>query len=334
MLVLPRETYLRLAAHVGVKSEVIATWPELLTSYQDYLDKRLAIHDISENSVINYKGHLRKFDSFLSERDKPVLLLRDITTAVVDEYRFTRIARIQAKKGERGGVGYIQESSTLHGAFEYAVRNKLALCNPFSCLKNRGSEDRGSPPFEPGELLRIREHAEEDWLVFIVFRWTGLRESDVATLAWKEVRFDRGEIIKPTKKSHYAQSAVIPMDKELVDVLKKELDRRKPHPDELVLQHKKPGKPLCLSHVVGRANKLIERAGIAGSPHQFRDTFAVDMFLCKKQPELYVARMLGDTVETVRKHYLPYVQAMRDDAKRLTENGTRLEDLAGTHASQ
>jgi site-specific recombinase XerD len=47
---------------------------------------------------------------------------------------------------------------------------------------------------------------------------------------------------------------------------------------------------------------LGKRAGIGGAhPHRFRDTFAVDML--SRGASLYdVAKMLGDTIDTVEKH--------------------------------
>jgi len=35
--------------------------------------------------------------------------------------------------------------------------------------------------------------------------------------------------------------------------------------------------------------------------------------------------MLGDTVETVEKHYAPFVPALRERVRRIMENGSGLE---------
>jgi len=43
-----------------------------------------------------------------------------------------------------------------------------------------------------------------------------------------------------------------------------------------------------------------------------------------------VAKMLGDTIETVEKHYMPFVRELRDRVRRILENGTGLEELAVT----
>lgn len=332
MPVLPRESYLRLAKYIGVKVEVVATWEDLRKSYEDYLDNRVSISDFADKSVEGYKRAIRKFDEFLS--GKPITLLRDITPAICDEYRFLRIKSIQAKKGPKGGSGYASEAGALHAVFQHGILRGLAPHNPFVSFRNRGSAERGAQPFEPEELLLLRQHAGTEYLIFVVLRWTGLRESDAATLRWREVNFAKGQIVKPTKKTRYKKSAVISMDEELIRVLKDEYDRRKPSLDELVLQHDKSHKSMTVTHLVYRIKRLATRAGIVdSSPHSYRDTFAVDMLL-HDVPDLYVAAMLGDRVETVRSHYLPYVDALRQHARLRLKNGMKLEDLAVTQVAQ
>ena len=41
-----------------------------------------------------------------------------------------------------------------------------------------------------------------------------------------------------------------------------------------------------------------------------------------------VAKMLGDTIETVEKHYTPFVRELRERVRRILETGTGLEELA------
>jgi hypothetical protein len=38
--------------------------------------------------------------------------------------------------------------------------------------------------------------------------------------------------------------------------------------------------------------------------------------------------MLGDTIETVEKHYMPFVRELRERVRRILESGTGLEELA------
>ncbi len=70
---------------------------------------------------------------------------------------------------------------------------------------------------------------------------------------------------------------------------------------------------------------LGKRAGVPNAhPHRFRDTLAVDM--PEKGASPYdVAKLLGDTIETVEKHYAPFTKELRDRVRRIMENGEGLE---------
>jgi uncharacterized repeat protein (TIGR03803 family) len=58
-------------------------------------------------------------------------------------------------------------------------------------------------------------------------------------------------------------------------------------------------------------------------PHRFRDTFAVDLLCAGAGVGVYdVARMLGDTVETIEKHYAPFVPALREQVRHSFTGGT------------
>jgi hypothetical protein len=43
-----------------------------------------------------------------------------------------------------------------------------------------------------------------------------------------------------------------------------------------------------------------------------------------------VVKMLGDTIETVEKHYTPFVRGLRDRVRSILENGSGLEAVCGT----
>ena len=59
-------------------------------------------------------------------------------------------------------------------------------------------------------------------------------------------------------------------------------------------------------------------------PHRYRDTFAVDL-LSRGASPYDVAKLLGDTVDTVEKHYAPFVRELRERARRIMESGEGLE---------
>lgn len=64
---------------------------------------------------------------------------------------------------------------------------------------------------------------------------------------------------------------------------------------------------------------VAKRAGVPDAhPHRYRDSFAVDLLL-RGATAYDVAKLLGDTVETIEKHYAPFVNELRDRARRLME---------------
>ncbi|HTR48353.1 MAG TPA: hypothetical protein VMM16_13295 [Verrucomicrobiae bacterium] len=75
------------------------------------------------------------------------------------------------------------------------------------------------------------------------------------------------------------------------------------------------------------------RAGVLDAhPHRYRDTYVVDL-LSRGASPYDVAKLLGDTVETIEKHYAPFVRELRERARRITESGDGLE-ITGTPRAQ
>ncbi|HXW56639.1 MAG TPA: hypothetical protein VEJ67_12880 [Candidatus Cybelea sp.] len=83
----------------------------------------------------------------------------------------------------------------------------------------------------------------------------------------------------------------------------------------------------------GRCNTCL-RAGIPDAhPHRYRDSFAVDM-LARGASPYDVAKLLGDTVETVEEHYASFVKELRERARRIMENGEGIEKPYCTNFAQ
>ncbi len=78
---------------------------------------------------------------------------------------------------------------------------------------------------------------------------------------------------------------------------------------------------------------LGRRAGVLHAhPHRFRDTFAVDM-LARGGSPYDVAKLLGGTVDTIERHFAPFVKELRERARRIMESGEGLE-ITGTPRAQ
>lgn len=176
--------------------------------------------------------------------------------------------------------------------------------------------------------MLLRDHADPDLLEFLVLRWTGFRGSDAVALQFREIDFKAKEAERITTKRK--KKVIIPLHAELLFALEAERDRRKPQGSDCVLLNPVTGKPLTRPRLYQRMIALGQRAGVPNvHPHRFRDTFAVDLLLRGACP-YDVARMLGDTIETVEKHYVPFVRELRERVRRILENGIGMEELIAT----
>ena len=142
------------------------------------------------------------------------------------------------------------------------------------------------------------------------------------------LRASRG---KAKKITHIAQKnrkqVNIPIHRELLFALEVERVRRSPAPSEPILLNPSTGKPMSRPRLYYRMNALGKRAGVEkANPHRFRDTFAADLLLKGTTP-YYVARLLGDTIQTIEDHYSEFVQEHQERARQFIEADGGLESL-------
>ena len=94
-----------------------------------------------------------------------------------------------------------------------------------------------------------------------------------------------------------------------------ESNSRKPKSTDRVLMNPRTATIMTRPRLYQRMLALGKRAGVANAhPHRFRDTLAVDMLVRGASP-YDVAKMLGDTIDTIEKHYTPFVKDLREGAK-------------------
>jgi integrase len=286
------------------------------------MGQRMALGKMASSTVDRYKQTVREFTAFLSERG--ITKLSDVTRPVVEAFKVWRVARIRKKKYARGATSIALDAAVLHRIFNHALECELIIKNPVRMEGKPGAEPTsGAQPFTGDELKKMRQHACDDLLSFLLLRHTGLRGSDAVQLTWAEIHFDRREIERLTQKRR--KLVVLPIHTELLFALEAEHARRKPQPHDRVLINPATKTPLRRPRLYARIQALGKRAGVAHAhPHRFRDTFAVDL-LCAGAGVYDVARMLGDTVETVETHYAPFVPALRERVRRIMETGNGIE---------
>jgi integrase len=236
---------------------------------------------------------------------------------------------VLANKISRGGRGVVLDVAVLHRVFGYAIECELIARNPVRLEGRPGDQpERGAQPFKSEELIKLRQAADADALAFLLLRWTGFRGSDAVGLRWEEIDWDTREINRLTLKRR--KRVLLPIHQELFFALELEFARRNPRPEERVLQNSSTRKPFTRPRLYERMLALGRSAGVLDAhPHRFRDTFAVDL-LARGASPYDVAKLLGDTVETIEKHYAPFVRELRERARRIMETGEGLERIAGT----
>jgi integrase len=319
---LPSSTFVRFANLVGVKERRIPSWSDLHEAFKTHLAQRVKIGKLQKSTEERYKVSIREFDSFLTEHQ--IHLLQNIDKPIIESFKVWRADRIHKQKNSRGATGLVLDAAILHRVFAFAVENEMILRNPVR-LEGRPGEnpEHGAEPFTARDLSRLRDHAASDLLIFLLLRWTGFRGSDAVSLTWREIHFATREIERVTQKRR--KKVILPIQTELFFALEAEHERRKPGLSDLVLLNPLTGRPLTRPRLYQRMIALGRRANVTDAhPHRFRDTLAVDMLTRGASP-YDVAKMLGDTIETVEKHYTPFVKELRERVRSILENGAGLE---------
>ena len=322
---LPRRTYRAFADYAGVKTKKQPKWEDLKVGFQVFREQRVRLGKLAQSTSERYEGAIREFSEFLD--GEKIALLQDIDKPLVERFKVWRVERINKKKHSRGATGLTLDAAILHRVFSFAIENEMVLKNPVR-MEGRPGENpaNGAEPFTVIELSKMREYVGPDLLMFLLLRWTGFRGVDAVKLTWAEVNFDQKEIERVTQKRK--KRVILPMHTELLFALEAEHEKLKPEPSARVLLNPATGKPMTRPRLYSRMLALGKRAGVAGAhPHRFRDTLAVDMLNRGASP-YDVAKMLGDTIDTVEKHYTPFVKELRDRVRNILETGTGIEETA------
>jgi integrase len=310
--VLPSETYQRLSSHAGRSVEESATWPNLLSIFRTDCTRR----KLKAGSVARYQVTADHFTRFLSGRK--LQNLEDITKSVISAFRDQREKEIAANPRTRSGSGLQIDMSCLRLIFKTAVENGMVSVNPVQ-VEGKAKIQRGTKPFSAEELQRMREVCGPDeLLIYLIFRDTGMRGSDVADLRWADVHFPDAEINRYAIKN--GKHLQIPLYGELLGALKSAYKGQNLQENVIKLQNKSTDR----AQLYRLLRLMMERVGISeGHNHRFRASAAVRWLM--RGVSLYeVAQLLGDETRTVEKHYLRFVPEMKSRVRGLLE-GKELE---------
>jgi integrase len=331
--VLPPETFGKLASIVGfvpAEKSPQHTWQDLNAKFSAWTSQQVTLGRLRGSTKSRYAQTAMAFGEFLKTRG--ISELDQISRALIEDFKAWRLKVVLEKKFSRGGRSILLDTAILHRIFAYAMDCELIARNPVK-LDGRPGDDpqRGAQPFKAADLAKLRDSSGPDLLTFLLLRWTGMRGSDIVGLQWGEIDWGSREINRLTQKRR--KRVIVPIHQELFFALEVERDRRDPQAEDRVLLNPGTGKPLTRPRLYERMVALGKRAGVLNAhPHRFRDTYAVDLLTRGASP-YGVAKLLGDTVDTIEKHYAPFVKELRERARRIMESGEGLE-ITGTQRAQ
>jgi integrase len=274
------------------------TWHEIFTAYQGEMRSHRLEGVLEESTVSRYMRSLNKFDTYLKIRG--VDHAGSITSEFIEQFRKHRLE-------EGAKRAWVVDMRALNIVFNYAAKRKMIATNPVDVAEARkrmGKAGSNSKPFTPEEVVKLKKVLkDEEKLLFYLLLRTGMRASDIMDLRWSEVA--KGRVIHMPKKTGRRTAAVvnIPMQPDLAEVIEAEREKRKPKPEDIVLLNFNTKSPYVWSRLYEHCQAIGRRAGITKvNPHRFRGRFVQDCQLlgCDISE---VARLLGDTVKTVEKHY-------------------------------
>lgn len=309
--VLPAGTYRRFTKHVGLKVQAARSLGELVSIFRTTTQSRVGMKKLAASTEVRYR---RVVETFLDwAGDSP---LEDCTRPLIEEYQEARLAEILLKKNARDGSSLDLEVAILHMMFAEAVERGWVSKNPVVPGRTPGSDpSRGADPFTPEEMQALEENADPHRLDYLLLRWTGLRGSDITSLTWGEVDFKRQVIAKRSQKTGVL--ATIPLQTGLWRAL---------------VAEKAIAKRLTVSDAGSRQvlyTRIIamgKRAGVERCiPHSFRDSLAVE--LLTHGAGIYdVARILGDDVKTIQRHYAPFTPELVDRVRKIMNSKSPPKD--------
>lgn len=310
---LPSDTYERFAKANGLKIEVVPTWGAVESIFWTDCAQRVKLGRLSPNTVARYEYAVNGFRQYLAQNHQGNdTHLGDISPDVIEDYKVERLEQILAKPNAESGNGLAVEVSVLHSMFEQAVERRMIDSNPVR--KSHVKAESEVNPFSGQELHDMRSACEtdEEALIYTVLRHTGLRVSDAADLQWSHVQ--KTEIVKRTLKRGVVVH--IPMSYPLLVML-----GTVPRINDHVINIK--NNPVTTAQIRQVVRLTSRKASVKdATPHRYRHSLAVDLLL--KGASVYeVAKVLGDSVATVEKHYLKFVPEMRQKLKGLLDDTTK-----------
>ena len=145
---------------------------------------------------------------------------REAGVVYMDEVTPQRALAYLEKVSPNGGKYYNNARSALNGIFKLLLVETGLSQSPFEPIQPSRVSSLSQRPFTREEYARILDASPEPWRSAVQIAWyTGLREKDVFTLKWSEIK---GDLIRklPAKTARFRREVLIPIHPSLANVLK------------------------------------------------------------------------------------------------------------------
>ena len=305
-LILPPKSFAILASGRGLTAQ--QNMAEFETLFQEKLDRRVKLGELAESSRNLYLWAADRFFSRMAELK--VRKMDAVTQTLIEEYLIFRKEATLAKGGS--GRGLVTETTALQAIFNLAVEEGLIKSSPLRNKYKPDSDPKGPDPFTPEEVVRLGAAADGlAKLVFLLFRFTGLRGSDVAALTWGDVDLNNKVLRVQTKKRKKWVS--IPLVPELYDQLVRETEGAGFVMEDKII----PG--ATRAKLYKTIKELGEKAGVPNAhPHRFRSALACEL-LAKGATLFDVAKLLGDSHAVVERFYAASTDKQQERIRGIME---------------
>jgi integrase/recombinase XerD len=250
-----------------------------LNLLKDFLSFLSVEKGLSKNTVESYSLDLRKFQDFLSSKDKdfPSLSRPDI------------IDFIERLRNERYSISSIcRFISTIRGLCKYLLLEHVISEDPSENLQTPKKWERLPKSLSVPEVMAFLEaHASlhksrptmmRDHVMFELLYSSGLRVSELVSLKLEDAHLEAGFLRVLGKGS---KERVVPMNMRAIEKLKHYINQLRP----MILKKKKSsylfvtsrGRPLTRQRFWQTMRSLGRQIGIEISPHMIRHSFATHL---------------------------------------------------------
>ncbi|MBM4288951.1 MAG: hypothetical protein FJ135_12570 [Deltaproteobacteria bacterium] len=150
-------------------------------------------------------------------------LLKDITPAMMEEYKLKRLAAPSGLTPDKltALATVNREVTLLKTVFNKGIRNEKAERNPAQLVRLLKENNERNRLLSPDEYIRLLAASSEKLKPIIkVEFYTGMRQGDILNLTWGQVDIKKGFITLRPEDTKTNEGRLIPLALELVEMFK------------------------------------------------------------------------------------------------------------------